>query len=187
MSVTTPPVNNPKELSTVQAWSIVMIISILAIGFLFWLIYIKESPQNHPQYAKLLPLINAIFNCCSTVCLVFGITAIKKQLKKRHMTFMISAFAFSTAFLITYIIYHSMFGDLTFTGQGWTRPFYFSILITHILLTIVGLPLILITFLFAILKKWPNHKAIAKKTFPIWLIISITGVLIYIFQQLFQK
>ena len=100
-----------KELSTTQAWTIVITISTIAIGFLFWLIYIKESPQTYPQYAKILPLTNAILNFCSTVCIVLGVSAIKNKLQKRHMTFMISAFAFSTAFLITYIIYHGMFGD----------------------------------------------------------------------------
>ena len=178
--------NMSKEITPRQAWAIVISISSIAITFLFWLIYIKESPQSYPQYAEILPLVNAILNFCSTICIVCGVSAIKKGLQKRHMTFMISAFAFSTAFLITYIIYHGMFGDAPFLGQGMIRPIYFSILISHIVLTIIGLPLILITFLFALLKKWPNHKAIAKKTFPIWLIISVSGVLIYILQKLFN-
>jgi putative membrane protein len=179
------PENPPQktEFSARKAWGIVLTISTIAITFLFWLIYIKQSPSSHPEYATILPLVNASLNTFSTICIILGIVAIKKQNKKKHMTMMISAFVFSTAFLITYILYHSMFGDVAFTGQGWIRPVYFSVLITHILLTIVGLPIILMTFFFALLKQWPNHKKIAKITAPIWLIISITGVLIYILQK----
>ena len=96
-----------------------------------------------------------------------------------HMVFMICAFVFSGLFLVSYIIYHYFHGDTPFPGSGAIRPIYFSILISHVLLSIIALPLILITFLFSLKGQFAVHKKVARVTFPIWMYVSVTGVIIY--------
>lgn len=169
-----------KQSNTKVAISTIIGISIAAFAFLIWLIYLKQKPETSPAGIAILPLINCILNSASSLCLIGGLIAIKKSAKKIHMTFMASAFIFSTLFLITYIIYHSLHGDTHYLGQGIMRPIYFFVLASHILLTIAGLPLILTTFFFALTSNFPYHKKIARITYPIWLYISVTGVLIYI-------
>ncbi len=169
-----------KQISTKTAIAWILAVSASAFIFLVWLIYIKQKPTTYPESVAILPLINCILNTASTVCLIAGLIAIKKREIKTHLSFMISAFICSTLFLITYIIYHSLHGDSHFLGQGIIRPIYFFVLISHILLTIAGLPLILTTFFFALTQNFTWHKKIARITYPIWLYISVSGILIYI-------
>jgi putative membrane protein len=103
-----------------------------------------------------------------------------------HKRFMLAAFVASTLFLVSYVIYHSLHGDTPFQGVGVIRRVYFFILISHILLTTVALPLILITFAFALTGKFAAHRKIARFTLPAWLYVSVTGVLIFVFLRLFQ-
>ncbi len=163
------------------AIGIILAISLAAFGFLIWLIYFKEKSGSYAEAVAHLPALNALLNSLSTVCLIGGIMAIKKGLKQRHMKWMFSAFIFSTLFLMSYITYHNFHGDSHFAKTGLIRPLYFFVLISHISLTIIALPLILITFFLALTQHFPYHKKIARITFPIWLYISITGVLIYLF------
>lgn len=95
------------------------------------------------------------------------------------MSFMITAFLFSALFLAGYIVYHSLHGDTKFTGTGSVRTLYFTILISHIVCTPIALPLILTTFYFALTKKFSRHKKIARIVLPIWLYVSVTGVVIF--------
>lgn len=92
---------------------------------------------------------------------------------------MVSAFAVSTAFLISYLIYHYRVGHVVFHGQGWIRPVYFTILISHTILAIVIVPMILVTLRRAWLEKFDKHKLIARWTLPLWLYVSVTGVVVY--------
>ena len=92
---------------------------------------------------------------------------------------MITAFVFSSLFLITYIINHALHGDTLYQGQGPLRTVYFSILISHIVLCTVALPMVLITFFFSLTGRFPQHKKIARFTLPIWLYVSVTGVLVF--------
>jgi putative membrane protein len=160
--------------------------SLVAFSFLVWLIYIKPEPQGPiPPIFAHLPLLNCIFNGFSALSLCIGLWFIKHKNKHAHMVSMLTAFMFSTLFLVSYVIYHSVHGDSIFLGQGWIRPVYFFILISHILLTIAGLPLILSTFFLALIENFERHKKVARWTFPIWLYISVTGVLIYGFLKFF--
>ncbi len=155
-------------------------LSLVAFAFLVWLIYLKPKPEGPvPEIFLMLPALNSLFNSLSAMCLALGIWFIKQKDKKKHMTAMLSAFIFSTLFLVSYVVYHSVQGDTVFVGQGLIRPVYFFILISHILLTIAGLPLILGTFFLAFTQKFELHKKLARWTFPIWMYISVTGVLIY--------
>ncbi|MEM8931027.1 MAG: DUF420 domain-containing protein, partial [Acidobacteriota bacterium] len=96
-----------------------------------------------------------------------------------HKRLMLGGVGFSALFLVTYLTYHHYHGDTPFPGQGWIRPVYFAILISHIVLSIAMLPMILLTLYHALGGRFAQHKAIARKTLPIWLYVSVTGVVIF--------
>lgn len=128
-----------------------------------------------------LPLINACLNGLSTVLLMSGFIAIKKKNEGAHKKLMIAAFITSGVFLACYLYYHFTAGHFKFTGEGTIRTIYFLILVPHILLAMVMLPMIIMTFLRAFKGQWEKHKKIAKITFPIWLYVSFTGVILYLY------
>jgi uncharacterized membrane protein YozB (DUF420 family) len=123
--------------------------------------------------------VNAALNFLSAVFLVLGFFLIKSKNIKAHRACMLSAFASSTVFLISYLIYHYQVGSVPFKGQGWIRTVYFSVLISHTILAIAIVPLVLITLHRALDARFDRHKRIARWTFPIWLYVSITGVIVY--------
>ena len=125
--------------------------------------------------------INASLNGLSGICLLSGYTAIRWRKRAVHKAFMIAAVSCSALFLISYVIYHVRAGRVVmFSGQGWIRPVYFTILISHTTLAIVIVPLIIITLRRALRQRFDKHKLIARWTFPLWLYVSITGVIVYL-------
>jgi uncharacterized membrane protein YozB (DUF420 family) len=130
-------------------------------------------------YHSLAPL-NSILNSIAAVLLISGFYCIRRRWVRAHRACMIAAFAVSTAFFISYCIYHYEVGDVRFQGQGWIRPVYFSILISHIVLAAAIVPLALITITRALRGNFPKHRRIARWTLPIWLYVSITGVVVYL-------
>ena len=127
-----------------------------------------------------LPHINACLNSASAVLLFSGYLFIRRHNIKAHRNCQVSAFVLSTIFLISYLIYHFNHGTTRFTGQGIVRPIYFTILTTHTILAIVIVPLILITFYRALRSDFERHRRIARITLPLWLYVSITGVIVYL-------
>lgn len=127
-----------------------------------------------------LALTNAILNFCAAVCLAGGFAAIKRKNKATHQRFMVTAFAFSCLFLISYLTRRFVFGDKPFEGQGLIRPVYFAILISHVSLAIVVVPLVLRTLWLASRAEFKRHRRLARWTFPIWAYVSVTGVVVYI-------
>ena len=126
-----------------------------------------------------LPALNAALNATSAVLLVLGYIFIRQRLIKSHTICMVTACLTSTLFLISYLTYHYYHGSQRFTGQGLIRFVYFSILLTHTVLAVVIVPLALITFWRGITGNFVKHAAIARVTLPIWLYVSVTGVVIY--------
>jgi putative membrane protein len=126
-----------------------------------------------------LPTINATLNSLSAAFLILGFIFIKSKNIKAHKACMLSAFASSILFLISYLIYHYQVGSVPFKGQGAIRTVYFTILLTHTILAVVVVPLALITLFRALQENFPKHRRIARWTFPIWLYVSVTGVLVY--------
>jgi putative membrane protein len=124
--------------------------------------------------------LNASLNGTSAVLLACGYAAIKSGKMKIHKAFMIAAFAVSTVFLISYVIYHIRVGHVPFQGQGWIRDVYFTLLISHTILAIVIVPMILVTLRRAWLEKFDKHRLIARWTLPLWFYVSVTGVIVYI-------
>lgn len=124
--------------------------------------------------------LNATLNGTSAVLLACGYAAIKNGKMRVHKRFMIAAFAVSTAFLASYLIYHYRVGHVAFTGQGWIRPVYFALLLSHTVLAIVIVPMILVTLRRAWLERFDKHRLIARWTLPLWFYVSITGVIVYV-------
>jgi putative membrane protein len=124
--------------------------------------------------------LNASLNGVSGVLLAGGYAAIRAGKRDVHKRFMISAFAVSTVFLISYVVYHIRVGHVPFQGQGWVRPVYFALLLSHTILAIVIVPLILITLRRAWLEKFDRHRAIARWTLPLWFYVCVTGVIVYL-------
>lgn len=128
-----------------------------------------------------LPAFNASFNFLSTICLILGFYFIKiKKDQKSHQICMVSALIFSSIFLTGYLIYHYHHGSTKFPDLGWIKTLYLFILFPHIILAIVMVPMIFITFYQAFKKNWEKHKKMARLTFPIWMYVSVTGVVIYL-------
>ena len=127
-----------------------------------------------------LPAVNASLNALSGTLLVAGYTLMRLKRIELHRTFMIAAFAASSLFLICYVIYHAQVGSVPFPRQGLVRPLYFTILITHVVLAASVPPLAIITLTRGLKGRYPQHRRIARWTFPIWLYVSITGVLVYV-------
>ena len=127
-----------------------------------------------------LPALNAALNSLSTVFLSVGWVFILRRDIRRHRACMLAAFATSALFLTSYLVYHANVGSVAFQGQGGVRVVYFTILITHIILAALILPLALMTLSRALSQRFDRHRAIARWTLPIWLYVSVTGVVIYL-------
>jgi uncharacterized membrane protein YozB (DUF420 family) len=127
------------------------------------------------------PAFNATLNGISAVLLAGGYAAIRAGKREVHKVFMISAFTTSTIFLVSYVVYHLRVKQLVlFQGQGWIRPVYFTLLLSHTILAVVIVPLILITLRRAWLEKFDQHRQIARWTLPLWFYVSVTGVIVYL-------
>ena len=124
--------------------------------------------------------INAIINSVVSVLLVAGLVAIKRGKYQGHKQIMFTAMVLSALFLVSYIGHHLLAGDTKFGGEGWIRPVYYFILITHIFLAAIILPFILFTAYRALVAEWPAHKKLARITWPIWFYVALTGVLVYL-------
>lgn len=127
-----------------------------------------------------LPALNASLNATAGALLVVGYTLIRRGHVRRHRAVMISACAVSTLFLISYVIYHANIGSKPFPGRGPIRLVYFTILVTHVVLAATVLPLALITLSRGLKARFDRHVAIARWTLPIWLYVSVTGVIVYL-------
>ena len=127
-----------------------------------------------------LPTVNATLNTISAILLTIGYVLIRERRIEAHKKCMLAAFAVSILFLISYVIYHANVGSTTFERQGWIRPIYFTILISHIILAFAIVPLALRALYLAWRERFEQHRRIAKITLPIWLYVSVTGVLIYL-------
>ncbi len=126
-----------------------------------------------------LPAVNATLNAISTILLIAGFVMIRRRKIIAHRNCMIAAFVVSAFFLTSYLIYHYHAGSTPFEGSGWIRSVYFAVLIPHIILAASILPLALITLYLALRKRFIKHRRIARWTLPIWLYVSVTGIIVY--------
>jgi uncharacterized membrane protein YozB (DUF420 family) len=127
-----------------------------------------------------LPAVNATLNAISGVLLLVAYTMIRARKIEQHRKVMIAAFVTSSVFLVCYVIYHAQVGSVRFTRHGLVRPLYFTILVTHVTLAALVLPLAIVTLSRGLKARYPQHRRIARWTFPLWLYVSVTGVLVYV-------
>jgi uncharacterized membrane protein YozB (DUF420 family) len=131
------------------------------------------------SYHWLAPL-NAILNGCATILLLAGFVFIKRGWVRAHRLCMLTAMGFSTAFLTSYLVYHYNVGNVRFSGQGWVRSLYFSILIPHVILAGAMVPFVIATIWFALRGNFKRHRRLARWTWPVWMYVSVTGVIVYL-------
>jgi putative membrane protein len=127
-----------------------------------------------------LPALNAALNTVSFVLLVTGYLFIRRGDQRRHRACMIGALVVSGLFLTSYVIYHLQVGSVPFTKTGWIRTVYFAVLIPHIILAAAIVPMVLMTVSRALANRFDRHRAIARWTLPLWLYVSVTGVIVYL-------
>ena len=127
-----------------------------------------------------LPAVNASLNAISGMLLLVGYSLIRSGRRDQHRKWMIAAFVSSSLFLISYVVYHAQVGSVRFTRDGFVRPLYFTILITHVTLAAAVLPMAIMTLTRGLNGRFRQHRSIARWTFPIWLYVSVTGVIVYV-------
>jgi len=157
----------------------IIAISAAASLFLFWLVYFHAPADVAGSHLAFLPALNALLNALAAIALVTGFTFIRSRRIAPHRASMFSAFVFSSGFLAAYITNYALHGEMKFHGVGAIRWVYYPLLISHIILAVVVLPMILITFFLSLSGRFPAHRRLARFTFPIWLYVSVTGVIVY--------
>jgi putative membrane protein len=165
--------------STRERWAMraIAVVSFAVVGLVAYLV-MRPRGTLAPG-VSVLPAVNAALNGTAAVLLTAGWVNIRRRNVAAHRACMLSAFAASTLFLVSYVAYHAQAAAVPFTGQGWIRPVYFFILVTHIVLAAAIVPLALTTIYRAWRGELWRHKRIARVTLPIWLYVSVTGVLVF--------
>lgn len=157
-------------------WIFNVAISVAALSFLAYVLMIRRGGGSGLAF---MPAVNASFNALSATLLTIGWIAIRRGARQTHKYLMVSAFASSSLFLVGYLVYHWVHGDTKFGGHGAIKLVYLLILATHILLSMAIVPMCLGSFYFAWQKRWITHRRIGKVLLPIWLYVSVTGVVIF--------
>jgi putative membrane protein len=168
-----------------KATFVILAVSLAALLLLVGVIYGHGRATDAPAWVSWLPALNATLNGTSAVFLVLAYLAILRRDVVAHSRRILVSLAASTLFLVSYIVYHSVHGDTHFGGEGLVRPLYFFVLISHVGLSAVALPLVFMTLFLSLSGRFPRHKKIARYTLPIWLYVSVTGVLVFALLRLY--
>ena len=158
--------------------------SAAASALICYLVYFHAPLDVTDAHLRSLPLLNAVLNGLCTIALVIGFGYIRARRVREHRAAMFTAFFFSSIFLVSYLTNFTLHGETHFNRMSAWWPFYWKLLASHIVLSIVALPMIMITFFLSLTGRFPAHKKLARYTFPIWLYVSITGVVVYAMQSL---
>ncbi len=186
MTATTQPrVPAPERIRTPpQVIAAILAVSAVASAFLFWLVYYHAPADTGHTRFLFLPALNAVLNGCAAVALLSGFRHVRARRIPQHRSAMFAAFVFSSLFLVSYIANHALHGEshlpIPHTGALWYS--YLSLLLSHIFLSVVALPMVLITFFLSLTMRFEQHRALARWTFPVWLYVSVTGVLVFLMQ-----
>lgn len=157
-------------------------LSIGALGFLTYLMVLRQAAPGGARL-EFLPAVNAGLNALAASCLVAGYVAIRRGRSRLHRALMTSAFSASTLFFVSYLVYHYAHGDTKYAGTGPIRAVYLAILASHVLLSMAVVPLAIATLFFALKRSFARHKKLARVAVPIWLYVSVTGVVIFFMLQ----
>jgi putative membrane protein len=161
-------------------WSVNAGISLAVLALLAWIFLVHRAERGGAEQLRMLPTVNAFLNATSACLLVVGRVAIRRRARRLHAASMISAFVASALFFTSYVAYHYVHGDTRFAGTSPLRTVYFVVLASHVLLSIPIVPLALAALYFAATNAFRTHTKITRVLWPIWLYVSVTGVLIYV-------
>lgn len=150
------------------------------LAFLAWLLLFHRGLQGEGPNLRFLPAVNAACNATAAMLLVAGRWAIAKKRVELHRALMVAAVAASAVFLLGYLAYHAVHGDTKFGGEGAVRVVYLAVLATHVLLSAAVPPLVLLALYFAFKKRFPAHKKVTRVLHPVWLYVSVTGVIVFV-------
>jgi len=156
------------------------VLSAGAIALLVWLLVIRKPVAGSSPLIDFLPTLNALLNSTSAVLLLLGRAAIRRRDRKRHAQLMLGAFTTSTLFLLSYLAYHFVHGDTLYVGAQAMRVTYLAVLASHVLLSIAVVPLVLAALWFAARGAFARHTKVTRVLYPIWLYVSVTGVVVYL-------
>ena len=177
--------SSPRTLPDTQLRSFGLVnagVTAAVIAFLVWVVYFHAGTPGHSAASSTtLPALNAFLNGTSAVLIICGRVAIAKRLRRLHATLMMAAVAASACFVLSYVYYHLHHGDTPFPGTGWIRPVYFTVLISHILMSAIAFPMILTSVFLAISGRLATHRRVSRYTWLAWLYVSITGVAVFFF------
>jgi putative membrane protein len=178
--VTTKPNPSAQGITPLSIVAAIIGVSAIASIFLVWLVFVHQPVDTSGTHLTFLPALNASLNALCTVALLFGFRFITRRQIPQHRMAMFTAFFFSSLFLVSYITNHALHGDARFHGTGAARFVYLWVLLTpHILASVIALPMILITFFLSLSGRIAVHRKFARYTFPLWLYVSVSGVVVY--------
>jgi putative membrane protein len=183
MHATAPGTNSGTNLRTPPSIiATIILASAAASALICYLVYFHAPLDVTGTHLRSLPLLNAVLNALCTIALITGFVFIRSRHIPQHRAAMFTAFFFSTIFLVSYLTNFTLHGETLFNRHSPWWPFYWKLLASHIVLSVFALPMILITFFLSLTGRFPAHKKLARYTFPIWLYVSFTGVIVYIMQ-----
>jgi putative membrane protein len=161
------------------ALPVISVLSVVIVGTVAALLLGGRPAADVTTSVAVLPALNAALNASSAALLAAGYVFIRRRRIAAHRACMLAAAGVSTAFLVSYVVYHWLAGSRPFTGQGWTRAVYFPVLVTHIVLAAGMVPFVLTTLYRALTGDFVRHARLARWTFPIWMYVSVSGVAVY--------
>jgi len=160
----------------------IITVSVVASAFICWLVYFHAPTDAAGATLRFLPAVNALLNALCTIALLAGLVFIANDRIRSHRAAMFTAFVFSSIFLASYLVNFTLHGETKFDRLNPWWPVYWPILASHIVLSVFALPIILITFYLALTNRFHAHRRLAHWTFPVWLYVSVTGVIVYLMQ-----
>jgi putative membrane protein len=180
----TPPAKGPSVPLRTPPAAIAAIIAVSAAAsaLICWLVYFHTPLDVTGTHLRVLPALNAVLNALSAAALITGLYFITQDNIAKHRASMFTAFFFSSIFLVSYLTNFALHGETKFNRLNSWWPVYWPLLTSHIILSVIALPMILITFFLSLTGRFPAHRRLARWTFPIWLYVSITGVIVYLMQ-----
>lgn len=189
-ATSTTPHILPRAKTPLSVILAIVAVSAVASAFICWLVYVHVPVDAGGNRFPYLPRVNAVLNSLSTVALLFGLAYIRRRNIVAHRAAMFTAFFFSAIFLVCYLATFFLHGEthlrIAHHGALWTT-YAIVLFATHIPLAVVALPLILITFFLSLTGRFPQHRRIARWTYPIWLYVSVSGVFVYLLQAIVNR
>lgn len=169
----------PQKSQDATLYAAVLLLSAVALAPLVYVLYVKDGSAPPARDLSFMPAVNATFNGVAAACQIGGYLAIRAKRRELHQRLMLAAVASSALFFVGYLVYHYVHGDTKYPGTGAIRGVYLAILASHVILSIALVPMLLVSLYRALKGTFDRHKALARVTLPVWLYVSVTGILVF--------